>query len=204
MILLDFFDLVRPENIAKAGYWAVVATVFLETGIVFCFWLPGDVLLFVSGLLTASGYLDCTLFTLLLGVNCAAILGNMTGFMIGWRISTKIYTLPDRRFFKKKWLEKPQEFFLRFGGMAVIYARFLPLVRTVVPLLAGVTKLKPLTYIIYTLIGSGLWSFLFICSGYYLSHVPGVKENVHWITLGIIAVASLSSIKILFGKKVKS
>ena len=158
------------EFIIHLGAFAVLGVVFAESDLLIGFFLPGDSLLFMSGFLiqqhtfTFTWNIHIHLFVLLLAV--AAILGDNVGYSFGHKVGRKLFEKPNSRFFKKKYLTQAEAFFEKHGAKAIVLARFVPVVRTFTPIIAGVSKMHYRTFFIYNLIGGALWTALFTYPGY--------------------------------------
>lgn len=190
-------DLFNPARLIEiGGFWLLVLIVFAETGLFFGFFLPGDALLFSAGLLTATGGLDVDVWTLLIGINLAAILGNMTGYAFGKQVGPRLFSRNDGIFFRKEYILYSQEFYEKYGGPALILGRFLPVVRTFAPILAGVARINYIKFLWYNLIGSLAWSVTMAGSGYFLANrFPWVREKLEWIIIGLIVVTMIPLVR---------
>lgn len=152
--LEQFTQLFIPENLIKLGGLSLVLfIVFAETGLFIGFFLPGDSLLFTAGILCSTHVLDVNIWTLMLGLNIAAILGNITGYYFGRRIGPKLFTREDSFIFKKRYVLITQAFYERHGGKALIIGRFLPIIRTFAPILSGVIELKFKSFLFFSVVG---------------------------------------------------
>ena len=195
--ILNFFlhvDKQLFQIVAQYGsltYAILFGVVFMETGLVIMPFLPGDSLLFAAGALAAGGALNIWMvFGLLL---LAAFLGDTVNYWIGHWIGPKAFSgkLP---FLKKEYLDKAQAFYEKHGGKAIILARFVPIVRTFAPFVAGVGKMNYGKFISYNFIGGLLWVSMFSFGGYFFGSLPFVKENFHYVVLLIIAISILPMI----------
>ncbi len=172
------------------GPWTYVvlfAIIFAETGLVVMPFLPGDSLLFALGALAASQKLD--LFWLLALLSIAAILGDTVNYWIGAKLGPRIFRGENVRFLNKKHLDYTHEFFEKYGGKTIILARFMPIVRTFAPFVAGMGRMTYRRFMIYNVVGGLVWIFLFLICGYKFAELPFVKENFPLVILGIIAVS---------------
>lgn len=199
------------------GFWLILFIVFAETGLFVGFFLPGDSLLFVSGIYavdiisttfgsTGSDFLDTTI--LASAVALAAIIGNQIGYWFGSKTGPALYKRQDTMLFKKKYLFQAHDFFEKNGSLAVIMARFLPVVRTFTPIVAGIVKMDKKTFLRDNIIGGVLWSFLLIFAGHYLDKLfrdefgIELKSKLEYIIIVIVLVTTLPVIfKFFFGKK---
>jgi membrane-associated protein len=179
-----------------AGPWAllgVCAIVFAESGLLIGFFLPGDTLLFFTGVLTLSGHIPQPLWLIILCVSVAAILGDQVGFSIGRRSGPAIFERRETGLFSHASVERTQHFFDRFGPAAVTIARFVPVVRTFAPVAAGVGKMRRSTFTAYNIVGAVVWSACVILIGYGLGHVPGVADFVAtYLDVILIGIVVLS------------
>jgi membrane-associated protein len=185
-----------PQTIllAVSGY-AVVAVfvlVFIETSFIFTSFLPGDSLLFVLGVTLAVSGTDLLRFSLgVLAVWFAAFAGSQVGFEVGAKIGPPLFERNHNWIFSPKTVAKTHELFERYGARAVILARFVPIVRALVPMLAGIGHLERNRFTRYNLIGASIWVVGFMASGYFLGEIPLVRNNLDSVVLAIVAVTSL-------------
>lgn len=176
--------------ISSAGYVGISAIIFAECGLFFGFFLPGDSLLFTAGLLSAQGIFDLPLLLFLSTV--AAILGETVGYLFGKRIGPMLFNKAESRFWKPKHVKKAHEFFTHHGNKAIFLARFLPIVRTFVPIIAGVARMPYRQFTIYNIIGGCVWIWSITLLGYELgSRVHNAEEYLYPIILIIIFVSFL-------------
>lgn len=173
-------------------YAALFLVIFAETGLVVTPFLPGDSLLFALGALAASGKLDLTLLLVLLCV--AAILGDTVNYWIGSILGPRIFRGESSRFLNKKHLEKTHEFFERYGGKTIIIARFVPIVRTFAPFVAGMGKMTYKRFMAYNVVGGIVWIVLFLMAGYWFGSFEVVKKNFTLVILGIIVVSIIPAV----------
>ncbi len=183
---MPHFDLI--ELIKAVGYLGLFGIVFAETGLLVGFFLPGDSLLFTAGILAAEGYLDISLLLIVLAG--AAIIGDSTGYAIGKKFGPKIFAKDQSVLFNRKHLERAEKFFEKHGPKTIIIARFVPVVRTFVPTLAGVGKMSYYKFLTYNIVGGLFWVGSITMLGYYL----GLKvENIEkFIIPGIVIIIALS------------
>ena len=178
-----------PEFLIETfGTLGLLAIVFIETGLLVGFFLPGDSLLFTAGLLSANDTLP-DLWILLLTVPVAAVLGDQVGYSIGRKAGPAIFRREESRFFQKEYVEKSQEFFDKYGPRTIVLARFVPIVRTFAPVMAGVGKMQYPTFLMYNVIGGILWGCGMTTLGYFLGQFDFVKANIEFIIIGIVAVS---------------
>ncbi len=167
-------------------YGILFLVVFMETGFVVTPFLPGDSLLFASGALAALGSFNFWLLYPLLLI--AAIVGDTVNYWIGDKFEKSVFD-GRSKIFKKEYLEQAEEFYAKHGGKAIVFARFVPIVRTFAPFVAGISKMHYGDFIKYNLVGGFLWVTLFLGGGFLFGNLPVVKENFHYMVLGIIAVS---------------
>jgi membrane-associated protein len=182
-----------PETlISNMGSWAVLGIlliIFAECGILIGFFLPGDTLLFVAGLLVASGALRINLVLLVALLAVAAFVGNMVGYAIGYKVGPAVFRRPDAKFLKPEYIDKSSAFFARYGKVTVLLARFVPIVRTVATVMAGASRMDPRVYTAYSAIGGVLWVGVVTVAGYFLGQIDFIRENVDAIVvLAVVAV----------------
>lgn len=183
---------VAIEHFGIFTYLLLFLIIFLETGLVVTPFLPGDSLLFVAGTLSATSGLHIGWLFLILA--SAAILGDTANYWIGHFLGPKVFRRENVRFFKKEYLEKTQRFYEKYGGKTIILARFVPIVRTFAPFVAGVGKMHYRQFISFNVIGGILWVFLFTFGGFWFGNLPLVKNNFHIAILIIIFFSLLPAI----------
>ena len=201
----------------QIGLWIVLFIVFAETGLFAGFFLPGDSLLFLAGIYSRdlienftfieNDMVNVTLLSVLIGV--AGILGNMMGYWFGAKSGYYLYKKEDSFWFKKKYLIQSKDFFERYGGKAIIFARFLPIFRTFAPIVAGIVTMDKKKFMFYNIVSSFLWSFVLIFSGHYLygmflkKYNIDLKEHIELIVIGIILLSTIPVFIKLFKKTPK-
>lgn len=169
-------------------YIILFIIIFLETGAVVTPFLPGDSLLFASGAIAATNSLNIWWLFILLSV--AAIGGDTANYWLGHYIGPKVFSRDNSRFFKKEYMEKTNKFYAKYGGKTIILARFIPIVRTFAPFVAGVGKMHYGQFISYNIFGGLLWVSLFLFGGFLFGNIPLIKQNFH-ITIFIIIFVSI-------------
>lgn len=195
--MIEAWDFIRqlfnPESIILyGGILLLLAVVFAETGLFFGFFLPGDSLLFTAGLLCGTGVFDIHIMTLLLSVTAAGILGNIAGYYFGYKAGPPLFRRDDSLLFKKRYVRMARDFYDRQGGLALIAGRFLPIIRTFAPILAGVIKMNFGMFMFYNIIGCVLWVFSLISAGYFLSSIfPGIGDYLGYIIIGLIVITAI-------------
>ena len=197
----DFIDILLHLDkhlagiIQQYGVWTYLILfliIFCETGLVVTPILPGDSLLFATGAFTATGSLD--LFTVLILLTVAAILGDMVNYWIGAFIGPKAFQYEKSRLFKKEYLIRTHEFYEKHGGKTIIIARFMPIIRTFAPFVAGIGKMTYARFLLYNVAGGILWIALFVLGGYFFGNIPFVKKNFTLVILAIIFLSILPGI----------
>ena len=182
-----------PSLIKWGGYVGLTAIVFTETGLLVGFFLPGDSLLVTAGLLASQGFLNVYVMGALLTV--AAIAGDSVGYSIGRAAGPRLFKREDSFFFNKKHLYRAHEFYLRHGGKTIVIARFVPILRTFAPVVAGAAEMPYHRFILFNVLGGIGWIWSMLMVGYLLGrYIPGIEHN---IDLVIIAVIALSLVPIL-------
>ncbi|MBC7711056.1 MAG: DedA family protein [Rhizobacter sp.] len=193
--ILSFFTSLDTHLAALATgspalFFAVVALIiFAETGLVVMPLLPGDSLLFVAGAVTAIAGLNIHLFVAILIV--AAVLGDAVNYFVGSKLGLKAFENQQSRIFKPAYLERTQAFYEKYGAFSIVMGRFVPIVRTFVPFLAGVAQMPYRTFFIYNLIGGVAWISSLTYAGYLFGNLPWVKKNLSLIVIGIVIVSVL-------------
>jgi membrane-associated protein len=172
------------------GPLLVCVIVFVETGMFVGFFLPGDSLLVTAGVFAGAGH--TSLSALLILVTLCAIAGDQLGYFIGRMAGQSLYTREEARFFKKRHLERAHEFYEKYGGKTVILARFVPIVRTFCPPVAGAAKMSYTRYLIYDIFGGILWVWSMTLLGYTLGRtVPNIDKRIHFVIAAVVAVSLL-------------
>ena len=167
----------------------VIAIIFAECGLLIGFFLPGDSLLFVTGLLIAQGFIHSPLWLVCVLLSVAAVAGNIVGYWIGRKAGPAIFRRPDSRFFRQEYVERAHEFFARHGKRAIVMGRFVPIVRTFLTVTAGVARMNPRVYNAYSVVGGVLWATGLTVLGHQLGRVSVIKNNVELIAIGIVVVS---------------
>lgn len=193
-LLHQLKDAIDPKLLlTQFGYIGLFLIVFAESGLLVGFFLPGDSLLFTAGILAATGIFNIwVLFPLIF---FAAVIGDQVGYMTGATVGRKLFNRENSMFFKKHHVEKSQRFFEKHGASAIIIARFVPIVRTFTPILAGVGKMPYKTFVTYNIIGGLIWGIGMTALGYWVGGIPGVEKYVHYIALVIIVLSLIPAIK---------
>jgi membrane-associated protein len=196
-LLLAASSLLSPRGlIEKVGLAGVFAVVFAESGLLVGFFLPGDSLLFTAGFF-ASGpekipsSLHLNLPVLLIGCFVAAVAGDQVGYLFGRRVGPALFTRPDSRVFKQANVDKAHAFFEKHGSKTIVLARFVPVVRTFAPVVAGVSKMHYRTFVLFNLAGGFLWAIGITMLGYFLGQVSVVADHIELAVLAVVAISLL-------------
>lgn len=207
MGIIDFLkQLTDPESIIQyGGLGLLLFVVFAETGLFIGFFLPGDSLIFISGLICVSKpeLLQVSIFVLIILLILSAILGNMVGYWFGNRAGPPLFERKDSLIFKKRYLEITRSFYDKNGGKTLIIGRFLPIIRTFAPILAGVIRVDFKRFMFYNIIGAVLWISLLAGAGYYLGTYEWVQKHIGLIVIGLIII-TLIPIIITYRKEKKA
>ena len=205
--IFEFFKhLINPSWIIEhGGLYLLLAIIFAETGLFIGFFLPGDSLLFVAGIYSKDlchSFFDLPFVVIMLLIAIAGVLGNMVGFWFGRKSGPVLFKKKDTFFFKKKHLIQAHEFFGKYGGGAIFFARFLPIIRTFAPIVAGIAEMDAKKFMLFNIVGSFAWVFSMMLAGHYLDKAfPNLKEHLELIVLVIILITTLPVlIKVIFGK----
>jgi membrane-associated protein len=191
---IDFFlhlDKHLAEIIANYGVWTnliLFLIVFAETGLVVTPFLPGDSLLFAAGTFAALGSLDPVILILLL--SAAAILGDTVNYWVGAYIGPRAFS-GELRWLRKEYLDRTHAFYEKHGGKTIILARFIPIIRTFAPFVAGVGTMTYSRFLLYNVVGGFVWVTLFVLAGYYFGNLPAVRQNFTYVILAIIVISVL-------------
>jgi len=219
LLTISLKDLINPDfYINNGGLWVLLFIVFAETGLMVGFFLPGDSLLFVAGIY--SGKLVASLPTggtgndiidlliLFVMVSVCGIIGNSLGYWFGRKSGPFLFHRKDNFFFKKKYLYQAREFYDQHGGQAIVFARFLPIIRTFAPIIAGIVVMDKKKFGYYNIIGCVAWAFLMLFAGHYLYRLLlikfhfDLKQHLEVLVIGIVVITTFPVIyKIFFGKK---
>jgi len=168
-------------------YGILFLVIFAETGLVVFPFLPGDSLLFIAGTVVAAASLNVHVLVLVLAA--AAILGDSVNYGIGRYIGPKAFSRPDSRWFRQDHLRRTQAFYDKYGGVTIIIGRFVPIIRTFAPFLAGVAQMSYARFLSYNVIGGFMWIASLVYAGYLFGNIPWVKDNLSFIVIGIVVVS---------------
>lgn len=202
--LVDFIlhiDRHLAEIIAQYGAWTyavLFVIIFAETGLVVTPFLPGDSLLFAAGAFCAKPETGLNVHGMAALLFVAAVLGDTLNYSIGLRIGPAVFKREDSRFLRKKHLERAHAFFEKYGGRAIILARFVPIVRTFVPFVAGVGSMSYRHFIAYNIVGGFAWIYLFIYAGYWFGNQPFIQKNFTLVILALVVIPVIPVVVELF------
>ncbi len=180
--------LFSPETIAAGGLILIAFIVFAESGLLFGFFFPGDTLLFLAGILAAQGKFNIILTVVVIALS--AILGGETGYYIGKKFGPKLFKKKDGILFKHEYIERSEKFYEKHGGKTIILARFVPIIRTFAPVVAGVGNMNVRAFSFYNIVGSVIWAVSVTLAGYYLGNMIG---NIEKYVLPVVALAMILS-----------
>jgi membrane-associated protein len=192
-----FHTLLSSEKIIQyGGFTLIVIVIFAETGLFIGFFLPGDYLLFSSGVLCGTNYLDISIFILLISLTLASVAGNYVGYYTGKTLGKKLFTRPDSRFFKKERVEKAKRFYDRKGSISLVLGRFLPIIRTFAPIIAGAIDMDLKKFSYYNWTGGFLWIWSLVLTGYFLGRTyPEIIHYLEYFIFGFIIITTVILIK---------
>ena len=200
---IDQYMIEIVQNYHTWTYAILFLVIFCETGLVVTPFLPGDSLLFVAGAITALPDMPLEVHTLVLVVFIAAVAGDSCNYMIGHFLGKKLFSNPNSKIFKQSYLDKTHEFFRKYGGKTIIIARFVPIVRTFAPFVAGMCKMHYYYFMCYNLIGGALWVALFCYAGYFFGDLPFVQKNLKLLLVAIIVISLMPAIIEVLRAKLK-
>jgi membrane-associated protein len=196
-------QLIHPENlIMTLGTLGVIAIIFLETGALFGFFFPGDSLLFTAGFLASTGHVS--LPVLLVGTFVAAVVGDSVGYAFGKRVGPRLFSKEHSILFNKEYITRAQEFYEKHGRKTIILARFMPIIRTFAPIVAGVGNMEYRTFLVFNIIGGFVWTWSMLWLGYGLGElIPNPDRYIIPVVLVIVAVSSAPAIREIFKKGIE-
>ena len=201
---MSLSELVNPEALIQyGGLVLLLAIIFAETGLFFGFFLPGDSLLFAAGLLAESPYIETSVTVLIILLIIAAVLGTTVGYGVGRWAKSYLENRSENFFYRKRYIEMTEEFYQRHGMMAFVLGRFLPIVRTFVPILAGMTHINFNQFFLYNVLGATIWVVTMVMAGHLLGNAfPHLIEYLEYIVFGMILVTTVPLIISFFrGRK---
>ena len=199
---LDKYIGVVLENYHSYFYILFFLVIFCETGLVVTPFLPGDSLLFVAGAFAGAGQLHIGVLIVILIL--AAFLGDNTNFIFGKFVGDKLFSNPNSKIFRRDILAKTHEFYEKHGSKAIIIARFIPLVRTFAPFVAGLGHMTYRKFVSYSLIASLLWVVIFLCGGFLFGNIPVIKEHMSLIIMAVMVISVLPALKMIWDAKFKT
>lgn len=191
----EWLDPTNLDRLGAAAFWVALLIIFAECGLLIGFFLPGDSLLFMVGLFVASGVIHIPIALACLLLTLAAVIGNLSGYWIGYKAGPALFRRPDSRLFRQEYVDKTRSFFDKYGPRAIVLARFVPIVRTFITATAGIGRMNLRTYAAFSTIGGILWATGVTLLGYFLGNITFVKDNLEIMLLGIVG---LSVIPIVF------
>jgi membrane-associated protein len=193
--MIQAAGLLDPEGLLKGfgglALFAACVILFIECGLLIGLVLPGDSLLFIVGLLLASGFIDSPLWLALIVMSISATLGNLLGYWTGAKFGPKLFNRPESKIFKQEYVVTTAAFFEKHGSRAIILARFVPFVRSIITGMAGVSRMNYRTYATFSAIGGVLWVVLLTLTGYFLGNIQFVKDNIEVVTIGLVIASSI-------------
>jgi membrane-associated protein len=187
---------ISPDNLLSGSAALLILSIvlFAECGLLVGFFLPGDTLLFAAGIDIAIGHISTSLTTFLIVTPIAAIAGNLVGYWIGYRAGPVVFDRPNSRLFRPEYVTRAHSFYERFGSWTIIVGRFVPIVRTVATVMAGVGRMRFSLYAVYSIIGAILWTDGVLLLGHQLGKVKFVRDHKGWVDYAVIAVVVLALI----------
>jgi membrane-associated protein len=195
-LVLQFVDIVLHvdkyltpilQQYGTATYLLMFLLIFCETGLVVTPFLPGDSVIFALGALAAEGGLGFGALALVL--ISAAILGNVVNYAIGYKLGPAVFKSEKSRFFKREYLDKAHAFYEKYGGLTIILGRFMPIIRTFVPFVAGIGRMRYSRFLLFNVVGSLAWVSIFLTAGFFFGKLPFVQENFSLVALGIVVIS---------------
>ena len=198
-------DQTVAQYASEYGAWLYVLlflVIFAETGLVVFPFLPGDSILFVAGTVVAAAELDVHVLVFLL--SAAAILGDSVNYAVGHFIGPKVFDRPDSRWIRQDHLRRTQKFYDKYGGLTIIIGRFVPIIRTFAPFLAGVAGMSYPRFLCYNIVGAIAWITSLVYAGYLFGNIPWVKQNLTWIVVGIVVVSLIPAVTTFFKERRES
>jgi membrane-associated protein len=191
--ILAFLDAFNPENLIQVGgLTLMLLIIFAETGLFFGFFLPGDSLLFIAGLMSETKYLDIPISVMIILLIIAAGSGSTVGYLTGRWAEKYLVNMKESIFYKKKYLEMTREFYARYGMMAFVMGRFVPIIRTFVPILSGIVRIDFPKFVFFNFLGAALWIVTMVMAGHWLGDAfPQITKHLEVIVVGMILLSTL-------------
>lgn len=210
--IIHFFqEAVNPESIIKyGGLWLLFLVVFAETGLLVGFFLPGDSLLFTAGLLAANpkfslegaGFIQFSYLNVIVFITIAAVVGDNVGYYIGRRYGAKVFVRPNSRIFRPEYVQMTREFFDKHGAKALVLGRFIPIIRTFAPVLAGVAHLEYRRFMVFNMLGGIIWVVGLASLGFWLGkEVPEIEDYYEYIVIGFIVVTAIPLVRFYLNQR---
>jgi membrane-associated protein len=196
---------IDPEKLLKeGGFYVLIFVIFAETGLFFGFFLPGDYLLFLAGMFVATGKLDVNIYVLIFGLIVSAVSGNFTGYWFGKKTGPVLYDRKDTFIFKKRYLKAAEAYYNKQGAFALIMGRFVPIVRTFAPIIAGVVKLDFKKFALYNICGAFLWITSLTLLGYFLGKKfeKEINDYLLYIIVGFMVITTIPLLITFLKKRV--
>ncbi len=179
------------ESLIRYGGLLILFLVaFCQVGLFFCFFIPSGVFLFTAGVFVATGDLHENLFVACSVPIIGSVLGNITGYWLGWKAGPMMYKRKDTKFFKRRYLDKAEAFYKKYGNIALTVGLFFPIIRTFAPIVAGIIKLNLRRFLLFTFIGSVFWISTFVVAGYLVGYMPLLKPYLKYIVIGFFVVVT--------------
>jgi membrane-associated protein len=196
-------ELVHPKSIITyGGIWLLFFIIFAETGLFFGFFLPGDSLLFIAGLFSATGQFHQSIWVIIPGLILMAILGNFVGYFFGLKAGNYLLKAKDNLFYKRRYLETAHDFYEKRGSFAIVLGRFAPIIRTFVPIFAGMVKMDWKKFSLYNIIGAMIWVPLFVLIGYGLGNTyPKIGDHLELVVIFLIGLSLIPVLSAFLRKK---
>ena len=186
---------ISPDTLLGGSALLVLTLIlFAECGLLIGFFLPGDTLLFAAGIAIATGKIHTSLAAFLIVAPIGAVLGNLVGYWIGYRVGPRVFQRPDSRLFRPEYVERSHAFFERFGSWTILIGRFVPVVRTVATVMAGVGRMRFALYALYSVVGGIVWADGVLLLGERLGHIKFVQQNKGYVDLLVVVVVILGLI----------
>ncbi|MDP4015233.1 MAG: VTT domain-containing protein [Candidatus Nanopelagicales bacterium] len=186
-------DWLSPEQLLQSlgpwAFWTVVAIIFAECGLLIGFFLPGDSLLFITGLFIASDIITLNIWLAVAILMIAAVSGNLVGYAVGAVVGPRLFDRPDSRFFRREYVLKTHAFFEKYGSRAIVLARFVPIVRTFITAIAGIATMGFRKFATFSAVGGVLWAAGVTLAGYYLGNIPFVANNIELILVAVVLIS---------------